>query len=179
MQEIRVILVDEHDNEIGTMPKLEAHEKGFLHRAVSVFLFDLDGNWMLQKRAVEKYHSANLWTNTCCSHPHPNEDIKKAAERRLAEEMGIQSELIKVLSFVYRAELENGLVEHEFDHVFIGFTVELPSPNKNEVSDWKMMPFEALDNEVQNHPEQFTEWFKLIYRKINLHLELNKTHLKN
>lgn len=179
MQEIRVILVDDDDNELGTMPKLEAHQKGILHRAVSVFLFDLDGNWLLQKRAAEKYHSANLWTNTCCSHPYPKEDTKKAAERRLVEEMGIQSELIKVLSFVYRAELDNGLVEHEFDHVFIGFTAELPLPNKEEVSDWKIVSFEALDNEVQNNPKQFTEWFKLIYRKINLHLELNKIHLKN
>ncbi|MBL1233126.1 MAG: isopentenyl-diphosphate Delta-isomerase [Flavobacteriales bacterium] len=179
MKEIQVILVDENDNEIGTMPKLEAHQKGFLHRAVSVFLFDLDGNWMLQKRAVEKYHSANLWTNTCCSHPYPKENIKKAAERRLLEEMGIKSELTKVLSFVYRAELDNGLVEHEFDHVFIGFTAELPSLNKEEVSDWKIVSFEALDNEVQNYPEKFTEWFKLIYRKVNLHLELNKIHVKN
>ncbi len=114
MQEIRVILVDEDDNEIGTMLKLEAHQKGLLHRAVSVFLFDLNGNWILQKRAAEKYHSANLWTNTCCSHPYPKEKTEKAAERRLVEEMGIESELTKVLSFVYRAELDNGLIEHEY-----------------------------------------------------------------
>lgn len=179
MKEIEVILVDEHDNPIGLMPKMEAHQKGVLHRALSVFLFDLNGNWMLQKRASTKYHSPDLWTNTCCSHPYPNEDTKKAAERRLVEEMGIQSELTKVLSFVYRAELENGLIEHEFDHVFIGFTADLPSPNKDEVSDWKILSFEAIDNEVQIYPEQFTEWFKLIYRKINLHLELNKIHVKN
>jgi len=179
MTEPNVILVDDDDNELGTMPKLEAHQKGVLHRAVSVFLFDLNGNWMLQKRAAEKYHSANLWTNTCCSHPYPKEKTEEAAERRLVEEMGIESELTKVLSFVYRAELDNGLIEHEFDHVFIGFTTEFPSPNKDEVSDWKIVSFEKLDNEVQEHPEKFTEWFKLIYRKINLHLELNKIHLKN
>lgn len=179
MEEVRVILVDEYDNEVGTMPKLEAHQKGLLHRAVSVFLFDLNGNWMLQKRVAEKYHSANLWSNTCCSHPYPKELTKAAAERRLDEEMGIKNELINALSFVYRAELENGLIEHEYDHVFIGFTAEFPTPNKEEVAEWKMLSFEALDNQVQKHPEQFTEWFKLIYRKINLHLELNKIHLKN
>lgn len=179
MKEKRVVLVDDNDNELGTMPKLEAHQKGLLHRAISVFLFDLDGNWILQKRAAEKYHSANLWTNTCCSHPYPNEKTKIAAERRLVEEMGITCNLNKVLSFVYRAELENGLIEHEFDHVFVGFTSKLPKPTKEEVSDWKIVSFEALDNEVQHFSEQFTEWFKLIYRKVNLHLELNKIHLKN
>ncbi|PKP41222.1 MAG: isopentenyl-diphosphate delta-isomerase [Bacteroidetes bacterium HGW-Bacteroidetes-12] len=179
MKEIKVILVDEHDNEVGTMPKLEAHQKGILHRAVSVFLFDLDGNWILQKRAEHKYHSANLWTNTCCSHPYPEENTKKAAQRRLIEEMGIDVQLTKVMSFVYRAELDNNMIEHEFDHVFIGFSSDLPKPNKNEVSNWKIISFEQLDDEVQEHPEKFTEWFKLIYKKVNLHLTLSKKYIKN
>lgn len=179
MKEIEIILVDEHDNPIGLMPKMEAHQKGVLHRALSVFLFDLNGNWMLQKRASTKYHSPDLWTNSCCSHPLPKEDTEAAAHRRLMEEMGIDCELHKVFSFIYKAKLGNGLIEHELDHVFVGFTPEFPSPNEEEVGDWKIVPFEEIDYEVQNHPEIFTEWFKLIYRKVNLHLTLNQKHLKN
>lgn len=179
MQEPSVVLVDENDNEIGVMPKLEAHQKGLLHRAISVFLFDLDGKWMLQKRAAQKYHSTNLWTNTCCSHPFPNEKTLAAAHRRLFEEMGLVCKLNKALNFVYRAELDNHLIEHEFDHVFIGYTANLPIINKQEASDYKIISFEALDNDVQKNPTNYTEWFKLLYKKVNLHLELNQHYIKN
>lgn len=179
MQEPSVILVDENDNELGTMFKLEAHQKGLLHRAISVFLFDTNGKWILQKRSENKYHSANLWTNACCSHPLPNEETEAAAHRRLLEEMGLSCSLTKVLSFVYKAELDQDLIEHEFDHVFVGYTSKLPIINTQEASGYKIVPFEVLDNDVQMHPHKYTKWFKLIYKKVNLHINLSKNYIKN
>jgi isopentenyl-diphosphate delta-isomerase len=179
MIEPHVILVDKKDNILGTLPKVEAHTKGLLHRAISVFLFDDDGNWIIQQRALEKYHSAGLWTNTCCSHPYYNETVIDAANRRLMEEMGMNCELNFVFKLLYRAELDNELVEHELDHVFVGFTNQLPVLNHDEVMEWKKFSFFDIDKEIQLYPERYTEWFKLLYKKVNLHLVLETTNRKN
>lgn len=179
MVEPHVILVDEKDNVLGTLPKLEAHAKGLLHRAISVFLFDYEGNWIIQQRALNKYHSAGLWTNTCCSHPYYNETVMDAANRRLMEEMGMNCELNFVFKLLYRAELDNELVEHELDHVFVGFTTQLPVLNRDEVSEWRKLSFFDIDKEIQLYPERYTEWFKLMYKKVNLHLVLETTNRKN
>ena len=179
MIEPHVILVDEKDNVLGTLPKLEVHAKGLLHRAISVFLFDDEGNWIIQQRALNKYHSAGLWTNTCCSHPYYNETVIDAANRRLMEEMGVECELNFVFKLLYRAELDNELVEHELDHVFVGFTNQLPQPNVDEVMAWSKLSFFDIDQEIQLYPEKYTEWFKLLYKKVNLHLVLETTNRKN
>lgn len=179
MEEPQVILVNEHDQVLGTMPKMEAHLRGELHRAISIFVFDTDGNWLLQKRAAHKYHSAGLWTNTCCSHPYQNETAIDAAHRRLMEEMGMDCELNFAFKFLYRAELENDLIEHELDHVFIGFTNQIPLPYSEEVSEWQIMSFFDIDQDVELNPEKYTEWFKLLYKKVNLHLVLETTYRKN
>lgn len=179
MEEPQVILVNEHDQVLGTMPKMEAHLRGELHRAISIFVFDTDGNWLLQKRAAHKYHSAGLWTNACCSHPYPNETTIDAAHRRLMEEMGMDCELNFAFKFLYRAELENDLIEHELDHVFIGFTNQIPLPDSEEVSEWQLMSFPDIEHDVELNPEKYTEWFKLLYKKVNLHLVLETTYRKN
>ncbi|MBE7441907.1 MAG: isopentenyl-diphosphate Delta-isomerase [Flavobacteriales bacterium] len=179
MEEPQVILVNEKDQVLGTMPKMEAHLKGELHRAISVFIFDMDGNWLLQKRAPYKYHSANLWTNTCCSHPYPNETSIDAANRRLLEEMGLECELNFAFKYLYKAELDNNLIEHELDHVFIGFTNQIPLPDSEEVSEWKTASFFDIDQDIELYPERYTEWFKLLYKKVNLHLVLETTFRKN
>ncbi len=179
MIEPHVILVDEKDNVLGTLPKLEAHAKGLLHRAISVFLFDDEGNWIIQQRALNKYHSAGLWTNTCCSHPYYKETVIDAANRRLMEEMGVECELNFVFKLLYRAELDNELIEHELDHVFVGFTNQLPQPNVDEVMAWSKLSFFDIDQEIQLYPEKYTEWFKLLYKKVNLHLVLETTNRKN
>ncbi len=179
MIEPQVILVDKNDQELGTMPKLLAHQQGQLHRAISVFIFDLDGNWVLQQRAEAKYHSSNLWSNTACSHPLPGENTIDAANRRLVEEMGIDCRLEKAFSFIYRAELDNNLIEHELDHVYIGFTSQIPHPNPDEVSAWRLVDYSVLDEDVKENPENYTEWFKLVYNKVNLFASVSKTYLKN
>ncbi len=166
MKESMVIRVDEMDNEIGLMPKLDAHRSGVLHRAISILVFDSHGNWMLQKRANGKYHSAGLWSNTCCSHPLPNEEIEAAAKRRLFEEMKLSCELKKRFSFLYKAEFENGLIEHELDHVFYGFSDNTPDPDPEEASEWRMISTEKLMEELNRKPEDFSEWFKLIVPKV-------------
>ena len=137
MSKENVILVDKNDNQVGLMPKLEAHQKGLLHRAFSIFIFNSKYELLLQKRASSKYHSGGLWTNTCCSHPREGEETLDAANRRLIEEMGIQTSLRKVHDFIYRAELDNDLTEHEFDHVFYGVYNEDPIINKGEADDFK------------------------------------------
>ena len=174
MKKPLVIHVDEKDNVLGFVPKLEAHQTGILHRAISILVFNSDGDWMLQKRADHKYHSAGLWSNTCCSHPFPHEDIKDAAIRRLKEEMGLSCELVKEFSFIYNAEFDNGLVEHELDHVFIGISDDFPNPNPAEASEWRMISDEELDNEIRLSPEKFSEWFKLIIPKVENYFELKK-----
>ncbi len=169
MEEL-VVLVDEYDNEIGVAGKTEAHEKGLLHRAFSVFVFNSTGELLLQQRAEAKYHSPNLWTNTCCSHPRLNETVQEAASRRLVEEMGMRCKLTKTFSFVYRAELENGLIEHEFDHVFIGITDDLPQINLEEVSDFRYQPLESITQQLLDQPEQFTAWFRICWSTVLTHL---------
>ena len=163
MSKENVILVDEKDNQVGLMPKLEAHEKGLLHRAFSIFIFNSDYKLLLQKRASSKYHSGWLWTNTCCSHPRDGEDTMDAASRRLYEEMGIKTSLRKVHEFIYRAELDNNLIENEFDHVFYGIYNDDPVLNTDEADDFKWIDMETLKNDIDNNPDQYTVWFKIAF----------------
>ena len=156
-----VVLVDSNDNEIGTMEKNEAHLEGRLHRAVSVFVFNTKTQLLLQQRSHTKYHSGRLWTNTSCSHPRPGEPVLDAAKRRLFVEMGIKCELTVAYSFVYKAVLDNNMTEYEFDHVFIGICDEQPVPNPLEVADWKYIDTSDLATEIKEHPELYTEWFKI------------------
>ena len=158
-----VILVDEKDNQVGLMPKLEAHQKGLLHRAFSVFIFNSDYKLLLQKRASSKDHSGGLWTNTCCSHPRDGEDIIDAANRRLNEEMGIKTSLRKVFDFIYTAKLDNNLIENEFDHVFYGVYDIDPIINKDEAEDFKWVDMETLKNDIENNKDQYTVWFKIAF----------------
>ncbi len=161
----KVILVDEQDIVVGEMEKLEAHQKGLLHRAFSVFIFNDAGQLLLQQRALSKYHSAGLWTNTCCSHPRPNEDTLTAAGRRLNEEMGLEAELEHKNFLIYKTKFENGLFEHEYDHIFIGKTNEQPKINKNEVEKYEWMSPTEIKEKINSHPEQFTVWFKMAIEK--------------
>lgn len=161
-----VVLVDEKDRALGTCEKMEAHRKGFLHRAFSVFVFDASGRLLLQQRALEKYHCAGLWSNTCCSHPYPLEDELSAATRRLQEELGFTTPLTKAFDFVYRAELDNGLIEHEFDHVFIGTYEGLVGPNPAEVMAVEYVHLDALAKRMAAEPEQFTPWFHIAFPRI-------------
>ena len=147
----KVILVDEADNPLGLEEKMKAHELGLLHRAFSVFVFNSNGELMLQQRALDKYHSPGLWTNTCCSHPRENEIVEEAAHRRLMEEMGFDCPLKKAFHFTYRADVGKGLTEHEFDHVFFGFTDTLPSINKDEVNSWKYVPMEEIKERIEKN----------------------------
>jgi isopentenyl-diphosphate delta-isomerase len=163
MSEEKVILVDKNDNQVGLMPKLEAHEKGLLHRAFSIFIFNSRYELLLQKRASSKYHSGGLWTNTCCSHPREGEDILDAANRRLDEEMGIKTSLRKVYDFIYKAELDNQLTEHEFDHVFYGVFDNDPILNKNEAEDFKWVDMEILNNDIIKNEDNYTVWFKIAF----------------
>jgi isopentenyl-diphosphate Delta-isomerase len=165
-----VILVDENDREKGVMEKIDAHRRGLLHRAFSVFVVNESGQLLLQKRASGKYHSANLWTNTCCSHPRPGEDTEKAASRRLREEMGIECRLFNIFSFIYRADLENGLTEHEFDHVLIGTGDDLPVPDPDEVSEYKYVDFSFLDADLNKNADKYTIWFRIAYPRVRDHL---------
>jgi isopentenyl-diphosphate delta-isomerase len=163
--EEQVILVDKNDNQIGAMPKMEAHEKGVLHRAFSVFIFNKKGELMLQQRAAHKYHSPLLWTNTCCSHQRDGERNIKAGERRLQEEMGFTTRLNEVFSFIYKAPFDNGLTEHEFDHVLIGYFDDEPNINKEEVEDYKWMLLEDVKAEIENNSSEYTAWFKIIFKE--------------
>lgn len=157
-----IILVDKDDNEIGVIEKLEAHQKSLLHRAISVFIFNKDGELLLQRRAFGKYHSSGLWTNTCCSHPNPGETTIEAGERRLVEEMGMICQLNSSFSFLYKAEFENGLTEHELDHVLIGHCDETPHLNPEEAIAFKWMSLEKIREEIKNNPNEFTAWFKIL-----------------
>jgi isopentenyl-diphosphate delta-isomerase len=159
--EERVILVDANDVAVGTEGKLRAHQKGLLHRAFSVFVLDSMGRVLLQQRADAKYHSGGLWSNTCCGHPRTNEDIRLAAQRRLTEEMGIVCELREVGTFTYRADLGNGLVEHEVDHLFIGDFEGDPAPDPAEVASWTWMPMSAAQSDCPARPGRYTAWFPL------------------
>lgn len=161
-----VILVDEQDREVGFMEKMEAHEKALLHRAFSVFVFNSKGELMIHQRAFEKYHSGGLWTNTCCSHPRKNETIEQAAHRRLMEEMGFDCELKEVFSFIYKAELDQGLTEHELDHVLIGEFEGTPNLNPDEVAAWKFISLDDLQADVENNPDVYTVWFKIALKEV-------------
>ncbi len=165
-----VILVDEQDNPVGTMEKMEVHEKALLHRAFSVFIFNSKGEMLLQKRAETKYHSAGLWTNACCSHPKPGEITHFAAERRLKEEMGFNTALQEAFSFIYKAPFQNGLTEYEFDHVFIGEYEGVINPNPEEVSDYRYQSIDQLKSSIKNNPSDYTEWFKIALPQLERHL---------
>lgn len=169
-----VILVDEQDAQIGLMPKMMAHEKALLHRAFSVFLFNDQGELMLQQRALSKYHSPGLWTNTCCSHQRDGESNIEAGKRRLEEEMGISAELKEVTSFIYKAEFDNGLTEHEYDHVLVGKYNSEPNINPEEVASWKWMPLEDVNEDIRANPDIYTAWFKIIFEKFYDYLKLNQ-----
>ncbi|MGB1042449.1 MAG: isopentenyl-diphosphate Delta-isomerase [Tenacibaculum sp.] len=161
----QVILVDEFDNPIGLMEKIEAHEKALLHRAFSVFVFNDKKELMLQQRAAEKYHSPLLWTNTCCSHQRDGETNLAAGKRRLQEEMGFVCDLKEVFSFIYKAPFDNGLTEHELDHVMIGTFNDTPNINKEEVASYKWMSLDAIKNDIEKQPKIYTEWFKIIFKE--------------
>ncbi len=161
-----VVLVSEDDQEIGLMEKMEAHQKGALHRAFSVFIFNSKGEMLLQKRASSKYHSPGLWTNTCCSHPRHNESTIEAANRRLKEEMGMTTDLTHAFQFIYNVKLDQGMNEHELDHVFIGTTDEPPILNPSEVEDYQYLLPKYIEEQINKHPEHFTEWFKICFKKV-------------
>lgn len=170
LMEEQVILVNEKDEPIGLMGKMEAHEKGLLHRAFSVFVFNSKQEVLLQQRAACKYHSPNLWTNTCCSHPRAGETNQQAGERRLQEEMGLQVPLQEVFSFIYKAPFDNGLTEHEYDHVLIGYSDAQPQINPEEVASWKWLSLEAIKEDILQAPERYTAWFKIIFEEFYHHL---------
>jgi isopentenyl-diphosphate delta-isomerase len=171
-----VILVDENDNEQGTMEKLAAHQKGLLHRAFSIFIFTKNHELLLQQRAFGKYHSEGLWTNTCCSHPSPGETILEAAHRRLQEEMGFDCELRESFHFMYHANLENGLTEHELDYVIIGFSDETPHLNTDEAIGFKWMDLQKIQQDIIENPSQYTYWFKQIITNHSEQLIAQITH---
>ena len=168
MEEELVLLVDAHDNVIGEAPKLQAHRDGVLHRAISVFIFDRDGRILLQQRAAGKYHSAGLWSNASCTHPRPGEEAIDAARRRLQEEMGIDADLDFRFSFLYRAELDSGLTEHEVDHVFTGTTTEEPRPDPAEVGAWRWVEPDDLARELASSPDHFSAWFPLALSRLQV-----------
>lgn len=161
-----VILVDENNNPVGSMEKMEAHKKGLLHRAFSIFIFNQKGQLLLQKRATGKYHCGGLWSNTCCSHPAPGENLLESASQRLMEEMGIETELREIFTFTYRVSFENGLTENEFDHVLIGFSDTKPKINPDEAEDWKYIDKEIALKATVDNPDEFTPWFKIALPKV-------------
>ncbi len=170
MKEEEVILVNVNNEQIGTMPKMEAHEKAVLHRAFSVFILNKKGETMLQQRAAHKYHSPLLWTNTCCSHQRVGETNIQAGKRRLQEEMGFSTDLKELFSFIYKAPFDNGLTEHELDHVMVGYYEDAPVMNTNEVASWKWMKPEAIKEDIKSNPHIYTAWFKIIFEKFYQHL---------
>ncbi len=159
-----VILVDQNDKEIGVMEKLEAHEKGLLHRAFSIFIFNKKGELLLQQRDSKKYHSGSLWTNTVCSHPEPNKNLYECVQNRMIEEMGFNTPVKEIFTFLYKSGYENGLTEHEFDHVFIGFYDKNPEPNPEEVMNLKWISVEDVIFDMKNNPEIYTSWFKILMK---------------
>jgi len=165
-----VVLVNVNDEPVGTMEKIEAHVKGVLHSAFSVFIFNKKGELMLQQRALEKYHSPGLWTNTCCSHPREGEKPVDAAHRRMVEEMGFDCEFREAFTFTYKADVGQGLTEHEFDHVFIGHTDKTPKINPEEVNDWKFMKLEDIKSDMKINPSSYTVWFKIAFDEVMEHI---------
>ena len=172
-----LILVDKQDQQWGKLEKELVHQLGLLHRAFSIFIFNSKGELLLQQRADNKYHSGGLWTNTCCSHPRFGEDMNDALSRRLNEEMGMELKTEFAFSFVYKTKFENGLTEHEYDHVFFGISDDLPYPEKLEVQDWKYMSIKTLENELESNPHQYTAWLKICFNKVVEHLKNKKITL--
>ena len=162
----QVVLVDEDDIPIGLMEKIKAHQEGKLHRAVSVFIFNSNGEMLLQKRALHKYHSPGLWSNSACTHPKENEETKAAANRRLLEEVGIDSELTHAFSFIYKAHLDKNLIEHELDHVYIGYSDESPKINEDEVCDWQYISTKDLKKDLKEKSHKYSEWFKICVQRV-------------
>ncbi|WP_029034937.1 isopentenyl-diphosphate Delta-isomerase [Salinimicrobium terrae] len=171
MKEEQVILVNENDEQIGLMPKMEAHEKALLHRAFSVFVFNDRNELMIQQRALGKYHSPGLWTNTCCSHQREGESNIEAGKRRLQEEMGFSTDLKDTISFIYKAPFDNGLTEHEYDHILVGHYNNEPDLNPEEAHAYKWMSLENLKEDMKRNPDIYTEWFKIIFDKYYKHIK--------
>ncbi|MFN0032033.1 MAG: isopentenyl-diphosphate Delta-isomerase [Flavobacteriales bacterium] len=167
-----VILVDENDNQTGIMEKMEAHRLGLLHRAFSVFIFNNEGSMLIHQRATGKYHGGGLWTNACCSHPMPGEEADVAASRRLMQEMGIACPLQHAFTFTYKAAVENGLTEHEIDHVYTGVYHGNPQHDSDEVQDWKWMPLQELKNDMEARPQHYTTWFRIALPLLEEHLPI-------
>ena len=174
MKEEYVILVDKNDVQLGIMPKMQAHELALLHRAFSVFIFNDKNELMLQQRALHKYHSPGLWTNTCCSHQREGESNVEAGKRRLMEEMGFVTELEETTSFIYKAPFDNGLTEHEYDHVLVGYYNDEPKLNNDEVSNWKWIPLKEVKEDIKKRPHEYTEWFKIIFDKFYEYINVPK-----
>ena len=166
MEKEQVILVDENDNPIGVMGKMEVHRKGLLHRAVSVFIFNSDGKWLIQQRDTRKYHSGGLWSNAACSHPRPGENNCDTAERRLKEEMGLDVRLTEIFHFTYRAEFSDQLTEHELDHIFIGYSDMQPEIDPVEAMDWSYLSSDELLGDIAVSPEKYSIWFRLLTPKV-------------
>lgn len=162
----KVVLVSNQDQEISEMDKLEAHQKGLLHRAFSIFIFNSQGEMLLQQRADHKYHGGGLWTNACCSHPQKGEDLLLSAKNRLIFEMGLTCDIKRIFSFIYKAEVENNLIEHEFDHVFVGFTNTDPKLNAEEVKNFQWIQPGILLQKITEEPEKFTTWFKMVVERV-------------
>lgn len=162
----KVILVNHKDEMIGTAEKLKAHQQALLHRALSIFIFNEKGEMLLQQRAFDKYHSGGLWTNACCTHPKPNEDVLFAAHRRLKEEMGFDTSLTKIFSFTYKAVFDNGLTEHEFDHVFLGTYSGSIKPDPIEVANYSYLTLNEIEQQLKQAPDKFTNWFQIAFPRI-------------
>ena len=175
----QVILVNEQDEVVGSMDKMEAHKQAKLHRAFSIFVFNSIGEMLLQQRANGKYHSGGLWTNACCSHPSPGEETPSSASRRLEEEMGFNTPLVKIFDFTYRAVLDNGLVEHEYDHVYLGIYNGEIYPNPDEVKDYRYMAMDEVKEWLHKEPDQFTAWFHIAFPLLEKWLLKNKMELQN
>lgn len=169
-KEKMIILVDQADNEVGLMEKMEVHQKGLLHRAFSVFIFNSKNEMLLQRRSASKYHSGGLWTNACCSHPYPGESVSDAAKRRLIEEMGIETELEFAFNFTYKASLDKGLIEHEFDHVFVGRYDGEVVLNFSEVGDHCFKTMIDIKQDLSAHPLKYTTWFHIAFPLLENHL---------
>lgn len=174
----KVVLVNESDAPVGTMEKMEAHRRGLLHRAFSIFIFNETGDMLLQQRAMEKYHSAGLWTNACCSHPLPGEETSKAASRRLFEELGFRTRLEKIFDFQYKTDFDNGLTEYEFDHVFVGKYSGAIIPNRQEVNSVKYCSIEELSTMLETNPEAFTTWFHIAFPLVKQWMEKENHQIK-
>lgn len=172
----QVILVDEQDTVIGTMEKMEAHQKGLLHRAFSIFIFNSNGEMLLHQRALDKYHSGGLWTNACCSHPQPGEEMIETARRRLKEEMGFETKLERIFDFIYNASFENGLTEFEFDHVFVGNYDGKVDYNREEVMDYSHKTMDEIRILLSKSPDKFSPWFCLAFPRVDEWWKKQRTH---